>query len=255
MRNEDIETLIKRSNRDVYNKITPDEYDQNESLFNETRKKEYALILNSLAKISGNENYLDIGTGTGNLLRISQNIFKNVYATDISERMLAKIKDKFPSVKFAASDAEDIPFKNGAFNCVSCNALLHHLYAHEKIFTEIYRVLVKGGTVYTDHDPNYFFNRFYHVFYKIRYRGTHGFGSKKNDIAEYHNVFSPGINPEKLAEFMSKIGFKNIKIKYRLTDKSDWKGFAKFAYFALKLLNKILPFKSLRTHFSITAEK
>ncbi|HPN83924.1 MAG TPA: methyltransferase domain-containing protein [Victivallales bacterium] len=251
----DIEKLVKISNREVYNNISPEEYDKNESIFNETRRKNCEEALRECANRSGNESYLDVGTGTGNLLRISQNIFKNTYAIDISENMLIKIKDRHSGAKFAASDAENLPFKDSSFNCVSANALLHHLVSHEKLLSEIFRVLKPGGSLYTDHDPNYFFNRFYRIFYRIKFRNRHGFGNEKNDLAEYHNVFTPGINPEQLAMTMREIGFSKIKIKYRLTDRSEWKGFAKFAFILLKILNKSLPFKSLRTHFSIIASK
>jgi ubiquinone/menaquinone biosynthesis C-methylase UbiE len=250
-----IESIVKRSNREVYNDITPEEYEKNESIFNETRQKICAETLKQCAERSGKEFHLDIGTGTGNLLRISQNFFKKIIAVDIGEKLLSKIKSNHPKVIFIAADAENLPFKSGLFNCVTCNALLHHLYSHEKLFSEIYRVLKNGGSVYTDHDPNYFFNRFYHLFYKIRFRGKHGFGSEKHDLSEYHNALSPGINPQKLSEIMAKIGFTDVKITYRLTDRANWSGSAKFAYRILKILNKFIPAKSLKTHFSITAIK
>ena len=251
----DIEKIVKKSNREIYNNLSPDEYDKNESRFNETRKKACTEALIFCSENSGNESYLDIGTGTGNLLRISQNIFKYIYAVDISENILLKIKDKFPSVAFAAADAENLPFMDNSFNCISANALLHHLVTHEKFFREAYRILKPGGSIYTDHDPNYFFNRFYRPFYKLRFRHKHGFGSIKNDFAEYHNVFTPGINPETLSDILYKIGFKSVKIQYRLTDKQDWKGFAKFAYITLKIMNSCIKAKSLRTHFSLIAFK
>lgn len=251
----EIDQIVKKSNREVYNSLSPEEYNKNGSLFNEERKKKCTETLLFCAAKSGKEKHLDIGTGTGNLLRISQDIFEQIYAVDISENILLKIKPDFPSVNFAAADAENLPFKDNSFNCVSANALLHHLVTHEKLFTEIFRVLKHGGSVYTDHDPNYFFNRFYRPFYNIKFRGKHGFGDMKNDLAEYHNVFTPGINPEKLSKTLKKIGFTNIKIQYRLSDRDDWNGFANFAFSLLKIANRLSPAKSLRTHFSIIAFK
>jgi len=252
---EDLNKIVKASNREVYNNLSIEEYNKNESLFNEDRKKIYRETLSFCSEKSGNESHLDIGTGTGNILRISQGIFKRLYAIDISENILIKIRESFPEVNFVAADAENLPFKDNSFNCVTANALLHHLVSHEKLFKEIFRVLKPEGAIYTDHDPNYFFNRFYRLFYKFKYRKKHGFGNLTNDLAEYHNVFSPGINPEELSEIMKKIGFVDVKIKYRLTERTTWKGSAKFAFTILKHLNKMFDAKSFRTHFSIIAFK
>lgn len=255
MDKNNLEKLVKKSNREVYNDISPEDYDKNESIFNELRRTSCERALRNCAEKSGDDAHLDLGTGTGNILRISQAIFKRIFAIDISENILVKIKERYPFAKFVASDAENLPFKDASFNCVSANALLHHLVSHERLFIEIHRVLKAGGSIYTDHDPNYFFNRFYRPLYKFKFMNKHGFGDEKNDLAEYHNVFTPGINPESLAKIMANIGFLDIKIQYHLTDRSEWRGIAKFAFFCLAKLNKIFPFKSLRTHFSITARK
>ena len=161
----------------------------------------------------------------------------------------------FPECFLIASDAENIPIESEAFNCVSCYAMLHHLLKHEKILGECYRILKPGGTLYTDHDPNYFLNRFYHIFYKIRYRNQPGFGSDLEELAEYHNSYSSGINPNQLKKILTKIGFSEVKIIYRMTDKANWTGIMKFIIPILKGLGKIIPAKSFFTHFAIIAIK
>lgn len=255
MNDSDLEKKIKEANREIYNNVSPEEYNRNESIFNEKRKEVCSAVLRTAADVSGSDSYLDIGTGTGNLLRLAVNYFKNCTGVDISENLLAQIKDSFPQCSLLAADAENLPFKADSFNCVSCYALLHHLLKHEKLFTECYRVLKAGGTLYTDHDPNYFFNRFYHIYYKLRFRGTHGFGSDAGDLAEYHNVFSPGINPEELRNILLSIGFKKVEIKYRMPDRENWGFLQKSVLKVLKILSRIMPLKSFYTHFSILAVK
>jgi ubiquinone/menaquinone biosynthesis C-methylase UbiE len=252
---ENIAKEIKKANRDVYNNMSPEEYNKNESIFNEKRRITCNKILKKASEISGAERYADIGCGTGNLLRIAADHFKICLGLDISDNMLCKIKDDFKNCHLAASDAEHLPLKSDSFNCISCYAMLHHLYSHEKLFSECHRILKKGGTLYTDHDPNYFFNRFYHLYYKMRFAGKHGFGSQKDDLAEYHNVFTPGINPERLKEILWEIGFSKVKISYRITDRENWSPAKKIFLSVLKGATKLVHNKSLYTHFSIIAEK
>lgn len=253
--NKNLAEDIKKANRDVYNRMSPEEYNKNESIFNEKRRQTCEDILAKAALDSGKELYADIGCGTGNLLRIAIKHFDFCIGLDISEDLLCKIKEDFKDCCFAASDAEYLPLKSDSLNCVSCYAMLHHLYSHEKLFEECHRILKKGGILYTDHDPNYFFNRFYHVYYRLRFAGKHGFGSEKGDLAEYHNVFTPGINPEKLKEILLKTGFSEVKISYRITDRDTWSPAKKMFVTFLRGITKFVHNKSLYTHFSIIAVK
>ncbi len=247
---------IKRANRAVYNNIIPEKYNSNESIFNDKRRDTIRKILEESAQQAGNLASLDIGCGTGNVLRISQNIFAKTYGVDISEILLTRIAPSFPNSYFVASDAENLPFKNESFNCISCYALLHHIYSHEMLFNETYRILKPGGILYTDHDPNYFLHRFYRLFYKMKYSKKPGFSSETEELAEYHNTSSPGINPEKLCDTLIQTGFRKVKIGYRITDRSDCSFFMKILLFFLKTGSFVCPcVKSFYTHFFIVAEK
>jgi len=255
MVSEKLSKDIKEANRQIYNNKSVEEYNKNESIFNDKRKQASLAILKEAIELSGNDRYLDIGTGTGNLLRLGKDIFNECYGADISENLLIQIRQDFPDCFLFASDAENLPIKNSSFNCVSCYAMLHHLLEHEKVFNECYRVLQFGGILYTDHDPNYFLNRFYHIIYKIRHRNSPGFGSDLEELAEYHNSYSPGINPEKLKTILLKAGFRDVKIIYRMTDKTNWNGMMKYVIPVLRIVGKVAPIKSFFTHFSIIAIK
>ncbi|NOY74596.1 MAG: class I SAM-dependent methyltransferase [Kiritimatiellaeota bacterium] len=246
---------IKDANREVYNNMSPEKYNMNESIFNDARRSACVAVLKTAAERSGKGRYLDVATGSGNLLRIGEGIFDECYAVDIGENMLRAIKEEFPRTCLVAADAEYLPFQNDSFNCVSCYAMLHHLLTHEKLFQECFRVLRDGGTLYTDHDPNYFLNRFYHIVYRLRYRNKPGFGSDLAELAEYHNSQSPGINPVKLKKLLLETGFKKIVISYRVTDKEHWSGMMSLIIPCLRGVSKIIPLKSFFTHFSITAIK
>ena len=251
----DLAQKIKDANREVYNNMSPEVYNQNESIFNDARKEACCTILKAAADHSGSNRSLDIATGSGNLLRLEEDIFDSSFGIDIGENMLCAIKDDFPRTYLAAADAEALPFMDSSFNVISCYAMLHHLLKHDVLFRECFRVLKDGGTLYTDHDPNYFLNRFYHIYYTLRYRNRPGFGSDIAELAEYHNAYSSGINPVELKKILLKIGFSRVDIKYRITDKQSWSGFMKIAVPALRGITKIVPLKSFFTHFAIIAVK
>ena len=251
----DLAQKIKIANREVYNNLCVEKYNQNESIFNDKRKAACTEILKNAATISGKERFLDIATGTGNLLRLGENIFDQCHGIDIGDNLLIAVKDEFRDTFLTAADAELLPFREDSFNCVSCYAMLHHLLTHEKLFQECHRVLKDGGTLYTDHDPNYYLNRLYHPFYKWRYRKNPGFGSDAEELAEYHNSYSSGINPLLLKKQLLSIGYKKVVISYRITDKSDWKGVMRVIVPSLRCLSRIIPLKSFFTHFAIMAVK
>jgi len=255
MLDPDLSRQIKSANRVVYNRMSVAGYNANESLFGEARAAACREMLERAAARSGRERYLDIGTGTGHLLRLARPIFQECHAVDIGDRLLAQIRPEFPEVRLAAADAEQLPFRNGTFNCVSCYDLLHHLYQHERLLAEVGRVLRPGGTLYTDHDPNYFLNRFYRPWYRWRHRRRLGFGSPEEELAEYHNTVSPGINPEKLAKNLRGLGFVEVQVGYRMTDRSHWSWPMGLAVTGLRLAARIYPAKSLFSHFSIMAVK
>ena len=251
----DLAQKIKDANREVYNNMSPEVYNQNESIFNDARKEACRIILRQAAEQSGAERSLDIATGSGNLLRLEEDIFKSSFGIDIGENLLSAIQGDFSRTFLVAADAEALPFIDSSFNVISCYAMLHHLLTHETLFRECFRVLNDGGTLYTDHDPNYYLNRFYHIFYSLRYRNQPGFGSEAEELAEYHNAYSSGINPLELKKILLEIGFSKVDITYRITDKQNWNGFMKIAVPALRGISKILPLKSFFTHFSILAVK
>ncbi len=251
----DINEQVKRANREVYNAKTVEGYNQNESIFNEKRRLDCETKLSECAALAGNDMYLDVGAGTGNLLRIALPIFKRCHAIDIGDELLARVKPSFPEVHLVAADGEFLPFASNSFNVVSCYAMLHHLFRHDKLFEECLRVLRKGGVLYTDHDPNYFLNRFYRIIYKLRFAGKCGFGSEVEDLAEYYNAKAPGINPSKLKRQLLEAGFKTVEISYRITDKPNQSHAMSVATAILKATSAIVPLKSFFTHFSIKAIK
>lgn len=88
---------------------------------------------------------LDLGCGTGRLIRDIRNYGGTVVAADISEEMLKIVEKKYPDVEMVCADAKNLPFNEGEFDVVVASFLIVHLKTLEQVFAEVYRVLKDGG--------------------------------------------------------------------------------------------------------------
>lgn len=98
---------------------------------------------------------LELGCGDGNFW--ARNIERipegwDVILTDFSQGMLKdakkNLKSKDGRFKYKIVDAEDITFPDESFDAVIANHMLYHVADIEKAFSEIKRVLKKGGYFY-----------------------------------------------------------------------------------------------------------
>jgi tRNA (cmo5U34)-methyltransferase len=96
--------------------------------------------------------FLDLGAGTGLLTALILAKFPNAMATliDISEKMLAKARERFETEKhisFCIMDYAASPLP-GRYDLVVSALSIHHLADSEKmaLFGSIYEALVPGGT-------------------------------------------------------------------------------------------------------------
>jgi len=70
--------------------------------------------------------FLDLGCGTGNVLRIACPYFKGCYGIDISKRMLDKAKED-DTFNLMTGDICKLLFKSETFDFVSAYAVLYYL--------------------------------------------------------------------------------------------------------------------------------
>ncbi len=98
---------------------------------------------------------LDAGCGSGrNLVYLLQNGF-DVFAVDRDSRsvqnvdiMAANLAPKLPAGQFIATPIESLPFRDGRFDYVICNAVLHFAHGEDhfhSMLAEMARVLRPGG--------------------------------------------------------------------------------------------------------------
>lgn len=100
---------------------------------------------------------LDIGCGTGVHAAIFAKRFGcEVAGIDASRGMLGKARDKLPDADFRHGVAEDLPFRDGAFDAALMMLVVHHL-DRPRAFVEARRILApEGRLLITTTNPDAF---------------------------------------------------------------------------------------------------
>jgi len=105
------------------------------------------------AKPKSGEVCVDLGSGRGtDVLRMADEVGETgfVYGIDISEGMLEKAqqnaaKFEIQNVRFVRSELEKIELTDEIADLVISNCTINHATDKEKVWSEIYRILKKGG--------------------------------------------------------------------------------------------------------------
>jgi ubiquinone/menaquinone biosynthesis C-methylase UbiE len=152
--------------RDVntrYHDLAADSYDSKWGIdFADTGR---AQVTAKLKKALGSEpatfrHALEIGAGTGyfSLNLLNAGTIERVTATDIAPGMLRALEANADElgieVETVVSDAERLPFADGAFDLVLGHAVLHHIPDLDRAAAEFFRVLEPGGTVVFCGEPS-----------------------------------------------------------------------------------------------------
>ena len=116
-------------------------YEKNTAYLNSFEKN---IVLEFMGNLTGKK-ALDLGCGTGRLVKDLINSGAEVVGIDISDEMIKIMKNKFPKVKSLVADSENLLFDDSSFDFVIASFFIVHLKNLTKTFDEIYRVLKDGG--------------------------------------------------------------------------------------------------------------
>ena len=115
-------------------------------------KKDYLAHTVTSLHLKGNENVLDAASGTCANGRSIAPFASHVTCLDTTKAMLdvgkeAAQKEGLSNMDFKIGIVEDMPFEDRTFDVVISRLAFHHFAEMEKPFSEMTRVLKKGGTL------------------------------------------------------------------------------------------------------------
>lgn len=115
--------------------------------------------LEALASFSADDHLLDLGGGTGRIAARLRGKVREVTVLDVSEKMLQQCREK--GLRCLEGNADTLPFADGAFDKVVIVDSLHHFPNHERVVSEVRRVLRLGGILLIEEfDPGTWSGRF-----------------------------------------------------------------------------------------------
>jgi len=91
------------------------------------------------------ETILDLGCGTGDLAQKIAESGTTVTGIDNSPTMIARAREKYPTLRFVQADAQDFAFPPGTFDAVFSNAALHWMKNAASVVACVWNVLKPGG--------------------------------------------------------------------------------------------------------------
>lgn len=105
-----------------------------------------------IAALTGKEQVIDIGTGTGHTALAIAPYAAEVVAVDLTQPMLAEAQQLAASrgitnVRFLQADTSALPLASGQFDLVTCRMAAHHFSCVEMVVSEWARILKTGGKV------------------------------------------------------------------------------------------------------------
>lgn len=239
--NTDMDSRVKRANAEFFNRIA-DVYEDIDGRRGGELSSWLDSTLRSLKEMTPGDTLLDMGCGTGIVLRQASRHFGRVYGMDVSAGILSYAKQA--STGLFCAEGCRIPLKDESVDVIICFAVLHHVYDHGPLLNDVYRVLKKGGVLYIDHDLDRSFSerfsiplkiyRFFSEALKRRKMAARGVTEELYNLAEVH---SDGVDSVSMLKQLESAGFSHTVPTYH--------------WFGLNgLINKVMKHRKFKRGFA-----
>jgi SAM-dependent methyltransferase len=95
----------------------------------------------------------DLGCGSGAFTELLRRRGYTSVGLDISPKLVALGRRKYPGLELIEGDAENLPFENASLDGILLSGLVHHFPDPRRLAGEVKRVLKSGGA-FVAFDPN-----------------------------------------------------------------------------------------------------
>jgi ubiquinone/menaquinone biosynthesis C-methylase UbiE len=106
-----------------------------------------------LARLQHGARIADLGCGSGVFTDLLHSLGYDAVGLDISPKLIALGRAKYPALEFLEGDVEELPFADASLDGVLLSGLVHHLPDPARCAGEVFRVLKPGGS-FVAFDPN-----------------------------------------------------------------------------------------------------
>jgi len=186
-------------------------------------------LLEKYAAKHGNRDLLDIGCGTGYILRVAVPLFRHVIGIDVTPAMLAKARTIHGVEAVVEAPGDNLPFIDNSFDVITAYGFLHHLDDLLPTLREARRCLKPNGIFYSDQDPNYYcwtalrgldepgvLNREVESVTGVAnvVKDRYNIPIAVTEAAEHHKFHGDALRENKLRDTFIKAGFGEVKITY-----------------------------------------
>lgn len=213
------------ANRRYFDAVAPT-YDQDPAqrygCYHKNSRERYRAFLKANRSLVCRGLVVNLGCGTGNMMAMEETLGLKPIGVDISAQMLRQAKRV--SRRLIQADVHRFPFSDGSVSLASCFLLLHHVYDHALFLSEVYRILMPGGVLFSDYDPNFYPSAFakdhgvvgalWKLRRKISYRvmkvGTE-IDLETARLADYYSEIVPGLKGEDLTQALRRCGFVSVQ--------------------------------------------
>jgi ubiquinone/menaquinone biosynthesis C-methylase UbiE len=107
------------------------------------------------AQFSNAGRILDVGCGTGALLRLPDGTQATIHGLDIDQNHLAQASEHAPGAALTQADAHHLPYAGDSFDLAWCHYVLLWLKQPLQSLMEMVRVVRRGGFVLAFAEPDY----------------------------------------------------------------------------------------------------